>query len=134
MTQKNTIEEMHAAGKDYDEIEEATGAKRTYIRTIISKYKKTLNAGDMEDEEEEPEQTEPKEDTEVVDNGSMDFTNDLEGKNSMVGGKMADTNTGKEYHKAWVSEKAFECSCGCTLNRKSTYCPHCGIALNWEGL
>lgn len=129
MSQKTTVIELFEAGKDYDEIEASTGAKRTYIRTIISQHKKTLDAGDVGDEKGEHE-----EESEVNNEGEgMDFENDLEGENSKTGDKMGDQKTGKEYHKAWVDAKAFECACGCTLNRKSKFCPNCGVSLDWSG-
>lgn len=129
MSQKTTVIELFEAGKDYDAIEAETGAKRTYIRTIISQYKKALDAGDVEDEKSEQE----KESEVNNESESMDFENDLEGENSETGDEMGDQKTGKEYHKTWVEAKAFECSCGCTLNRTSKFCPNCGVTLDWSG-
>lgn len=123
MSHKLRVIELHNAGKDYNEIEKETGAKRTYIRTIISQYKKTPDAGMLEEKTNE-DNNEAEE---------MRFENDIEGKDNMVGDKMADPKTGKEYHEAWIKEKSYECACGCVLNRKSTFCPNCGTTLDWSG-
>ena len=124
MSKKSQILTLLAEGKEYDEIQETVeGATRQYIRNVASANKRE-NAKSDEVAEETNESTEQKE---------MEFENDLEGSNTAVGGKMGDPKTGKEYHEAWVNEKAFECSCGCTLNRKSTYCPNCGVMLDWSG-
>ena len=140
MSHKAIVIELFEAGKDYDEIQEATGAKRSYIRTIISKYKKTLDAGNVgdqagEQEEEKPEVISNDKDDQAVkdENKEMHFKNDLDGADADGGDNMGDQKTGAQYHKAWVDAKAFECACGCTLNRKSKFCPNCGVTLDWSG-
>lgn len=126
MSKKADVLGLYEAGKTRDEIHEETGISKRYIRVIVNESDKGDGDGGVEGED-------PKQEGEEVVIDAMEFENDLKGESTMVGDKMADPKTGKEYHKAWVAEKAYECSCGCTLNRKSTYCPNCGTALNWEG-
>ena len=134
MSKKSQILDLLAKGKEYDEIQETVeGATRQYIRNIASARKREDAKPGEVATETETEELAGEESKEVVIDG-MEFENDLESTDNMVGGKMEDAKTGKEYHKAWVAEKAYECSCGCTLNRKSTFCPNCGTPLNWEGL
>lgn len=129
MSKKSKILTLLAEGKEYDEIQETVeGSTRQYIRNVASAYKReNAKPDEVATETEEEEQKE-------ITKNEMHFEDDLEGKTTVVDGKTGDTKTGEEYHKAWVDAKTFECSCGCTLNRKSTYCPNCGIPLNWEGI
>lgn len=129
MTKKNEVETLLAEGKGYDEIQETTGAERSYIRNIAANYRKSNKKDELSEEDKKPDEKSGSE----VDNGEMDFKNDIEGEDNEVGDQMGNPKTGKEYHKAWVEARAFECSCGCTLNRKSKFCPNCGITLDWSG-
>lgn len=137
MSQKTKVIELYEAGKDYGEIEKETGAKRTYIRTIVSRYKKDSNTKGVGNEgnaaEDEQGESQGGEQEGEVNNDEMHFNNDIEDENNLAGDQMGDPKTGKEYHKAWVNAKAFECACGCTLNRRSKFCPNCGITLDWSG-
>ena len=123
MSKKSEVEKLLTEGKEYDEIEATSGAKRSYIRTIAANHRKNAEPDKIPTETTEPETKAE------VESNEMRFENDLEGKTVQDGDKME----GKQYHKAWVAAKAYECSCGCTLNRRSTYCPHCGITLDWSG-
>lgn len=131
MSKKTDVIRLHEEGKDYHDIEKETGTDRRYIGQIVRQYRKDNAPTELVTETGEPGETEPLEVT--IDDDEMHFENDLEGKDNMAGGKMEDAKTGRQFHEAWVKERAFECACGCTLNRKSTYCPNCGTALNWEG-
>ena len=134
MSIKETVLKMAEEGSTRDEIQKETGARREYIGRIITADKKAPTNNDVEDEDaEQPEVVQANEEDINNDNEEMVFENDLTGANSLEGGNMGDPKTGKEYHKAWVNAKAFECSCGCTLNRKSAFCPNCGTTLDWSG-
>ena len=65
----------------------------------------------------------------------INFINDTRGGDDTTGNK-DDDNTGKtgaDHHKEWIKEAKYECNCGCVLNRKSKYCPRCGMELDWSG-
>ena len=125
MSKKVDVEKLLDEGMKYEEIEAITGTKLGYIRSIAANHRKNVEPNEIPTQDEEPKTEE------VVNNedNEMHFENDLEGKTVQNGDKME----GKQYHKAWVAAKAYECSCGCTLNRRSTYCPNCGVTLDWGG-
>ncbi len=129
MTKKIEDETLLAEGKGYDEIQETTGAERSYIRNIAANYRKSNKKDELSEEDKKSDE----ESGSGVDNGEMDFKNDLAGMDNMAGDEGKGAKTGKEFHKAWVEAKAFECACGCTLNRRSKFCPNCGVTLDWSG-
>lgn len=127
MSKKSQILSLLDEGKTYDEIQETvTGATRSYIRTVATGHRKDAKPNEIPSENPEPKEKPGIEDG----SGGMEFENDIDDeKHNMTN----DKKSGPEYHKAWVEAKAYECSCGCTLNRKSTYCPNCGVVLDWSG-
>jgi hypothetical protein len=130
MSKKADILLLLSEGKDYDEIEKAVpGSKRSYIRSLASNYRKNAAKTTLSEQTEEQEET-PEIDEE---SGTMDFVNDIDNEGHNMTDELKN-KTGMQYHKEWVKEKAYECSCGCTLNRKATFCPHCGVPLDWEGI
>lgn len=129
MSKKSQILSLLDEGKDYDEIQTTVeGSTRAYIRTIASGYRKDAKKDKLPEENNEPEK-EPE-----IESGGMEFDNDLNnGEHEMTNELKTGDKTGAEYHKEWVKAGAYECDCGCTLNRKSTYCPNCGVTLDWKG-
>jgi hypothetical protein len=133
MSKKSQIFSLLDEGKDYDEIQRTVeGATRAYIRTVAGEHQKVAANAEIQEEV-----AESKAKSEIEDeSGGMEFDNDLDNN----GGNMTNENndpgkdkTGAQHHKEWVSAKGYECECGCTLNRKSTFCPHCGVSLDWGG-
>jgi hypothetical protein len=132
MSQKEEILELLKDGASYDRVEQSTGAERGYIRQIASQFRQRDKEVKVPDETNEPEGTPKKEDPQKgkkVGGESLEFEeipektwDDSKGKNGM------------DYHKEWVKEKKYECNCGCTLNRKGDFCPHCGTTLDWSGV
>ena len=131
MSKKQQIEDALDSGKEYNEIEQETGATRGYIRSIASHYAKRAKETDMEHKEPELPETHPKEDKTVnEESNTLTFDHDEPETDKDDGYR----KYGKAYHDRWVKEAKYECGeCGCTLNRKSTFCPHCGAKLNWSG-
>lgn len=126
MSQKSDIEQMLEAGKGYDEIEDSTGSKRTYIRSIAVGYRKTTGEGNTEEEEG----TEPETHTKKPEQKSgMNFLDDKPPEVKTEG------TSGADQHKAWVKAAKYECgSCGATIGKSESFCPHCGETLMWEGV
>jgi hypothetical protein len=132
MSKKSQIFSLLDEGKDYDEIQRTVeGATRAYIRTVAGEHRKVAANAEIPGEGSEPQAKPEIKD----DSGGMEFDNDLDNNGGNMTGKENQNNgkTGTQHHKEWVSAKAFECECGCTLNRKSTFCPHCGVSLDWGG-
>ena len=124
MSVKSDITVLLENGADYDRIQSETGAKRPYIRTIAAGWRKTEKTPDEQTGNDDPK-------PEVEDDDeTLTIVNDREDK---MTDNDAKPKTGNEYHREWVAAKGFECGCGCVLNRKSTYCPHCGVSLDWSG-
>jgi len=128
MSQKTSIEEMLAAGKGYDEIEDSTGSTRSYIRSVAVSYRN--REGEPENEvpkkKEEPTETQPKDEGKP----SMTFVNDdPEEKEDKTDAK------GTQSHKEWVKAAKYECGgCGATIGRTQDFCAHCGKTLAWKGI
>ena len=128
MSVKSDITALLKDGADYDRIQTETGAKRAYIRTIAAGWRKTEKTSNEETENDDAK-------TETKDNDNvLTIVNDAEVKmTDNDNNNKTKTKTGLQYHYEWVNAKTFECNCGCVLNRKSTYCPHCGAVLDWSG-
>jgi V8-like Glu-specific endopeptidase len=125
MSQKEQVEEMLKAGKGYDEIEDQTGSTRSYIRSIAVGYRK--RAGEGEKEETETRQPETHE-TEHAETAGMNFYDDNPKTKT-------EHKSGREHHKAWVKAAKYECgTCGATIGKTESFCPHCGETLVWEGI
>lgn len=133
MSKKDEILEMIKDGASYDRVEQATGAERAYIRQIASNYRhKDDKKVEVSDEGKESVQKNSFEDKKVVIDkvdDSLEFDMGKEDKTFKGEGK-----SGLQHHKDWVAEKKYECTCGCTLNKKGDFCPHCGTTLDWEGV
>ena len=126
MSQRTEIEDLLETGKGYDEIEDTTGSKRSYIRSVAVQYRK--RAPEDEIPKEEPEHEDPPKEI-ATEKPSMNFIDDTPAKTPSKG------KTGLEYHKEWVTAAKYECGhCGATVGRTSGFCPHCGNTLNWEGI
>lgn len=130
MSQKDNVMQMLEVGKGYDEIEDITGSKRSYIRSIAVEYRKARTQGETPPETNEPANTPtPEEPSPSV---GMNFIDDEERPSS------SPQNTGKkgsDYHKEWVKAAKYECGhCGATVGKSSDFCPHCGETLLWEGI
>lgn len=130
MSQKEQVEEMLNAGKGYDEIEDQTGSARSYIRSIAVGYRKRTAKDEPEEpKEREPETLKPKEEEEKLP-GMNFFDDDPKSKDVKT-----DHNTGAQHHKAWVKAAKYECgTCGATIGKSESFCPHCGETLIWEGI
>lgn len=126
MSQKSDIQDMLDAGKDYDEIEDATGSKRSYIRSIAVDHRKRATEGETP-EEGEGEKQPPATPHETP---GMNFIDDTKPPVEPTGSKK-----GLDYHKDWVKAAKYECgSCGATIGRSTDFCPHCGKPLHWGGI
>ena len=122
MSKKQQIEDALDAGKEYDEIEQETGATRGYIRSIASKHSKGATEEDMG--EETPE-SKP-EDQKTSENDALNLIDDV---------KKPEASKGRyQEFGAWLKERKYECNCGCVVGRKTKYCPHCGVELDWTGV
>lgn len=134
MTQKDEILELLKDGESYDRIEQTTGANRAYIRQIASDHRQRDKKDEVSDKVEEPEDTEGSQTSDNKDGKKMTGeTLEFEGKPE----KKWDDGAGKsglDHHKEWVAAKKYECQCGCTLNSKGDFCPHCGTSLDWGGI
>ena len=125
MSQKSDIETLLEAGKGYDEIEDSTGSTRTYIRSIAVQYRKR----DTEDEVPDEPPKRSKEEKKPEENPSMNFVDD----ETPV--EKSKDKSGADHHKEWVKAAKYECGqCGATIGKTTTFCPHCGKSLNWEGV
>jgi len=135
MTQKEQVEEMLKAGKGYDEIEDQTGSARSYIRSIAVGYRKTVSEGKTEETkgaESETHETHETHETKHTETPGMNFLDDNEPKPK---GKETGHKTGSDYHKEWVKAAKYECgACGATVGKSTSFCPHCGETLVWEGI
>ena len=132
MSQKEEVLELLGDGVSYDQIEQATGATRAYIRQIASNRRQRDKKTEIPDEDKESKES--SEDTEK--------SSEVKGESLEIEGKpkeqkkweVPSDKTGLEHHKDWVAAKKYECECGCTLNRKGDFCPHCGTTLDWGGV
>jgi hypothetical protein len=118
VSKKSDIREMIENSETNDSIVSETGCKLSYVRNIRSAMKR---------ENPKPEVIETKKPETETGNDEVFF----EGIDEEEPIEKKSSKTGKEFHNEWVLAKAFECDCGCTLNRTSTYCPHCGTELDW---
>ena len=129
MSQKQDILDMLEDGKGYDEIEDSTGSKRSYIRSIAVSYRKGDSQNEGNEPEDEPEET-PETPTKEP---GMNFIDDVTPPESKDSGEKL--TSGKEYHKAWIKAGKYQCgTCGATIGRTTDFCPHCGKQMAWEGI
>ena len=130
MSQKQNIVDMLEDGKGYDEIEDKTGSKRSYIRSIAVAYRKRDAENEGDQQENEPTHPPKTESEEAGTEPSMNFVDDANPHDRETGSK-----TGLNHHKAWVKAAKYECGgCGATIGRTTDFCPHCGQRLHWEGI
>lgn len=132
MSQKEEILELIKDGISYDQIEQTTGAARGYIRQVASDHRQRDKTAAISKETHESKET-----SEGAEEGTQMKGESLEIEGKKKPEKKWDApgdKTGLEHHKEWVAAKKYECNCGCTLNKKGDFCPHCGTPLDWSGV
>ena len=126
MTQKELIEQMLESEKGYDEIEDKTGSTRSYIRSIAVGYRKRSGEGEKTETQEREPETQPK----TTPEAGMNFIDDITPPKIKTGSR-----TGADHHKEWVKAAKYECGfCGATIGKSTSFCPHCGKPMVWEGI
>jgi len=126
MTLKESIIAILEEGEtDYGNIEDRTGATRSYIRTVAHQYRKGKEDKPMVEETQEPTET-PVEETEE--------TPEPQTETLTIKPEPEPKRKYKPFDE-WLKERKYECgNCGWVISKQTKFCPNCGLKLDWEAI